>query len=110
VVAVWGTGFGLIDPPCATGNLNPAGPVSLAAGLRVFIADSSPQGVPVVYAPPQYAGAAPTLLCGVVQINLVVPTYVPPGIYQFLPWSGMERASGDQLVIPGTIGATIYVK
>jgi uncharacterized protein (TIGR03437 family) len=23
VVSVWGTGFGLIDPPCATGGLNP---------------------------------------------------------------------------------------
>ncbi|HSB16683.1 MAG TPA: SBBP repeat-containing protein [Bryobacteraceae bacterium] len=110
VVSVWGTGFGLIDPPCATGGLNPPGPVSLAAGISVDIADGSPPGVPVQYAPALYAGSAPTLPCGVVQINVQVPTYVAPGLYQFFPWSLMALPGGAQSVAIGTIGATISVK
>jgi uncharacterized protein (TIGR03437 family) len=110
VVSVWGTGFGLIDPSCATGGLNPPGPVNLAAGLSVFLADGSPPGVPVAYAPARYAGSAPALPCGVEQINLLVPTYVPPGLYQFFPWSAMDQAGGGQSVVQGGIGVTISVK
>jgi uncharacterized protein (TIGR03437 family) len=100
VVAVWGTGFGLIDPPCATGGLNPPGPVSLAAGFGVFIS-----GFPALY-----AGSAPTLPCGVMQINLLVPAYIAQGEYQLLPWSGMRNAGGDMQVAAGTVAVTISVK
>ena len=110
VVSVWGTGFGLIDPPCATGGLNPYGPVNLAAGLSVDIAVGSPPGIPVDYAPALYAGSAPGLPCGVVQINLLVPTYVEPGVFPFLPWSMMALAGGAQSAAEGTIGVTISVK
>lgn len=110
VVAVWGTGFGLTDPACATGGLNPPGPANLVAGLSAFIADGSPSGVPVVYAPARYAGGAPMLPCGVAQINLLVPTYVPAGVYQFFPWSAMEQPGGGYSVAMGTIGVTIFVK
>ena len=110
VVSVWGTGFGLIDPPCATGGFNPPGPVSLAAGLSVDIAGLTPPGVPVQYAPALYAGSAPTLPCGVVQINFLVPTDIPPGAYAFLPWSLMALPDGSQSAAAGTIGATISVK
>jgi uncharacterized protein (TIGR03437 family) len=34
-VMLWGTGFGSIDPPCATGGLNPPKAVRLAADLSV---------------------------------------------------------------------------
>jgi uncharacterized protein (TIGR03437 family) len=110
VVSVWGTGFGLIDPPCATGGLNPPVPANLAAGLSVLIADGSPQAVPVAYAPARYAGSAPTLPCGVEQINLQVPAYIQPGVYQFFPWSGMELSAGGQSVAMASIGVTIAVK
>jgi hypothetical protein len=41
--------------------------------------------------PAQYASSAPTLLCGVVQINMVVPAGLPPGPFQFAPWAVMSR-------------------
>jgi len=110
VVSVWGTGFGLIDPPCATGGLNPPGPVNLAAGLSVDIATGAPVGTPTPYAPALYAGSAPALPCGVVQINFQVPADVAPGVYQFFPLSLMELPGGSQSVASGTIGATISVK
>jgi uncharacterized protein (TIGR03437 family) len=108
IVAVWGTGFAPIDPPCSTGGLNPPGPVNLAGGLSVAMVDGTPPGGPA--APSLYAGSAPTLPCGVVQINFAVPTYLQPGVYQFSPmavtWlNGVEYSSGQ-----GTIGATIFVK
>jgi uncharacterized protein (TIGR03437 family) len=108
VVSVWGTGFGPIDPPCATGGLNPPGPVKLAAAFSVYIVDLSPPGGPA--APALYAGSAPTLPCGVVQINLLIPTYAEPGVYRFFPLSMMALAGGTEAVAPGSIGVTIFVK
>lgn len=110
VVSVWGTGFGLIDPPCTTGGLNPDGPVGLAAGLSVDIADATPPGVPVTYAPALYAGSAPKLACGVVQINLRVPEDIQPGVYRFFPWSLKELAGGGQSAVMGTVGVSLSVK
>jgi hypothetical protein len=55
-------------------------------------------------------GSAPGLPCGVVQINLLVPTYVEPGVFPFLPWSMMALAGGAQSAAEGTIGVTISVK
>jgi uncharacterized protein (TIGR03437 family) len=108
VVAVWGTGFGLIDPPCATGGLNPPGAVNLANGLSVETVGSSGPAGPG--APALYAGSAPTLPCGVVQINLRVPTDAEPGVYQFFPRSMMALAGGIESVAQGTTLVTISVK
>jgi uncharacterized protein (TIGR03437 family) len=86
IVAVWGTGFPPIDAPCSTGGLNPSGPVNLAAGWRVAF------GIEAVV----YAGSAPGLLCGIVQINLVVPAS-GPAIDRLLPQFGnplTNRAGG----------------
>jgi uncharacterized protein (TIGR03437 family) len=110
IVSVWGTGFGVTDPPCATGGLNPPGPLYLAAGLGVLIADGSPPGVPVRYASAAYAGAAPGLPCGVMQINLTVPAYIAAGEYQFFPWSAMEAPGGGTSAVMGTVGVTISVR
>jgi uncharacterized protein (TIGR03437 family) len=110
VVSVWGTGFGLTDPPCPTGGLNAPGPVNLAAGLSVLVAQGSPPGVPVLYAPALYAGGAPALPCGMEQVNLLVPADVATGPYQLFPWSAMELPAGGQSVVPGDIGVTISVK
>lgn len=110
VVSVFGTGFGLVAPSCVTGGLNPDGAANLAPGLAVFIADAEPPGVPVVYVPAAYAGNAPDQPCGLVQINLTVPDYVPPGVYRFFPWSVMILPGGDQLVVPGSTAVTISVR
>jgi uncharacterized protein (TIGR03437 family) len=110
VVSVWGTGFGLTDPPCATGGLNAPGSVNLAPDLSVSIADGSPPGVPVVYAPALYAGSAPALPCGVSQINFLVPIHLTPGVYPFFPWSLMALGGGAQSAAMGSIGVTISVK
>lgn len=110
VVAVWGTGFGLLDPTCATGGLNPDGPVKLSEELIVLIAEATPPGTPTITRPAQYAGSAPTLSCGVVQINLLVPETAAAGENQFFPWSTLRHPAGDSLVRMGTVGVTIFVK
>jgi uncharacterized protein (TIGR03437 family) len=110
VVSVFGTGFGLVDPTCKTGALNPAGAANLADGLVVLIADDSPPGVPVVFAPPAYAGNAPGQPCGVVQINVNVPDSLSPGSYRFFPWSAKRGPGGDEQVVSGSVGVTIVVK
>ena len=78
VVAAWGTGFGSADPGCATGGLNAPGPVKLAQGLSVTIG----RGGSV-----QYASGAPTLACGIVQINMQVPLDGPSGARALNPMS-----------------------
>jgi uncharacterized protein (TIGR03437 family) len=105
IVAIWGTGFGLLDPSCPTGGLNPPGPVNLAAGLGVDIADNLGPTVPALY-----AGSAPTLPCGVVQVNLLVPTYVQPGLYQFFLQSLMALGNGAESFVTGPFGVAIFVK
>jgi uncharacterized protein (TIGR03437 family) len=112
VVSVWGTGFGPLDPPCATGSLNAPGPVNLAAGFSVRLRDTQAPPSPDVLGeanPALYAGGAPTLLCGVVQINMLVPDYAAPGVFQFLPWSLMTRPAGDSLLAAGNTTVTIFV-
>ena len=97
-------------PRLRDGWLQPARACALAPGLAVFIADAQPQGLPVVYFPSAYAGTAPDQPCGLEQLNFAVPNDVSPGVYEFYPWSVMIRPGGDELVVPGSVGATISVK
>jgi uncharacterized protein (TIGR03437 family) len=97
IVAVWGTGFPPIDAPCATGGLNPSGPVNLAAGWIVSF------GIEEVV----YAGSAPGLLCGIVQINLLVPPSGPTND-RLLPQFG--NPSMNLVGGAASIGATVAVK
>ena len=113
VVSVWGTGFGPLGPRCRTGGLNAPSPVNLAGGFSVRLRDNqAPPSTDVLGSanPALYAGGAPTLLCGVVQINLLVPAYAAPGVFQFYPWSLMMRPGGDSLLAQGSAGVTIFVK
>jgi uncharacterized protein (TIGR03437 family) len=73
VVAMFGTGFGVTSTTCSTGGLNPAGPTSFAPNTVSIAARNGSH--PVV----TYAGGAPTLECGVAQVNFVVPEDTPPG-------------------------------
>ena len=104
IVSVWGTGVGTLSTPCMTGGLNPFSAIGLADGQTVFIQDG--QG----HYQPLYAGSAPTLACGVEQINLQIPAYATPPVYQFFPWSALESSDGSYDVNTGITGVTIYVK
>jgi uncharacterized protein (TIGR03437 family) len=105
IVTVWGTGYGQTDPPCQSGGLNPPYAASLSRGMSALIynADPSLMGVQVP-ASVTYAGSAPTLVCGVVQINFQVPENIAPGSYSFSPW-----IAGNGMIGSPT-SATIAVK
>jgi uncharacterized protein (TIGR03437 family) len=104
VVALYGTGFGLTDPPCSTGALNAPIAVNLASGVAVALNGDSP-GSPQV----QYAGGAPGLLCGVAQINMVVPHQTPAGVFELVPLIEM-RTQNSYTAVYNMLGATIAVK
>ena len=69
-VSIWGTGFGSIDPACATGGVNPYAAIDLNAAVSLSIY-GAPIGEVVSAA---YAGSAPGMACGVSQINFQVPS------------------------------------
>lgn len=103
VVSLYGTGFGQTDPSCTTGALNAPVAANLALGVTVTINGSG--AAPRV----EYAGGAPTLLCGVVQVNVVVPIQTPSGPFGVVPW-WQRRIGGDATGVQNNIGATIVVK
>ena len=101
IVAVWGTGYGQTNPPCPIGGVNLPYAAPLSPGTSALIFNVFPDGVQVP-TPVQYAGSAPTLPCGVVQVNFQVPVDIAPGTFSFLP----SIQNGYQ----PSIGATIAVK
>jgi uncharacterized protein (TIGR03437 family) len=104
VVSLYGTGFGQTDPPCATGAVNPNGLSSLAPGIQATI-DTPGSGHPVI----NYAGGAPTLLCGMTQINMVVPAGTPPGDFYVTPALSW-KAGSTVTTFQGQVYATIVVR
>jgi uncharacterized protein (TIGR03437 family) len=105
VVTVWGTGYGQTNPPCPTGGLNVPDAVPLSPGISALIYNADPKLLGVQEpAPVQYAGSAPTLVCGIVQINFQVPVNAAPGAYSFSPWIAGNGTIGS------LTGATIAVK
>ena len=109
VVAVWGTGYGQTNPPCPIGGLNLPYAAPLSPGTSALISSISPNGAPTKLRPARYAGSAPTLVCGVVQINFQVPEDAAPGTFSFLPWIQLVDGNTTALNQP-QIGATIAVK
>jgi uncharacterized protein (TIGR03437 family) len=111
VVTVWGTGYGQTNPPCPTGGLNVPDAEPLSPGISALIYNvvPNPFGVRIVPAPVQYAGSAPSLVCGVVQINFQVPVNISPGTFSFLPWIQLVDGNTTSQYQP-PIGATIAVK
>jgi uncharacterized protein (TIGR03437 family) len=103
VVAVWGTGYGQTNPPCPIGGLNVPDAVPLSPGVSALIYYVDPNSG-LQLAPVQYAGSAPTLVCGIVQINFQVPMNVAPGAFSFSP------AIGENGTIQALTSATIAVK
>lgn len=109
VVAVWGTGYGPTNPACLTGGINVPDAAPLSPGISALILNVDPGGGAGLQTPVQYAGSAPTLVCGMVQINFQVPLDIAPGTYSFLPWIQFEDATTTAGYDP-QIGASIAVK
>ena len=108
VVTLWGTGFGATDPPCATGGMNVPAAANLAPDRSVLLADIVVPGVAGRINPAYYAGSAPALLCGIEQINMLVPSYAQ-GAFLFFPESVIAIANGHTST-GTTVGVTIAVK
>lgn len=110
VVTIWGTGFGPTDPACASGGLNAPIAANLAQGLSVTLIDLATTSGLIAGRenPALYAGSAPTLLCGVVQINMLVPSYAQ-GDYLFFP-DVVMAIPGGTTSNQSVIGVTIAVK
>ena len=70
VIVLYLTGGGATNPPAADGIVV-TGPQNLAARAAVFLGATE--------AAPLYAGAAPSLVAGAVQINVRVPANAPAG-------------------------------
>jgi uncharacterized protein (TIGR03437 family) len=89
VVAIYATGGGQTEPPSTDGEVV-SGPRSLALAVRVTIG-----GLP---AKVLYAGAAPALVAGVVQINVEVPQGVPSGDVAVMVTIDEVSSQGDATV------------
>ena len=72
VISVFGTGGGHTNPPGVTGSVTPV-PKTSADLLTISGATATVGGVPATV---QFAGAAPGLVTGVLQMNIVVPNGV----------------------------------
>lgn len=92
-VTFFGTGYGPLVPPCATGGLNPptAVPLFWTGSPIANLTTDTPYAL-------QYEGSAPTLLCGIVQFNFQVPITTPSGPFLLTPY-----------INPG-YGSTIFVR
>jgi uncharacterized protein (TIGR03437 family) len=94
VVQLYGTGFGLLTPPAADGTVVGTPLPALREQVRVEIGGVAAQVL--------YAGPAPGLVAGVMQINALVPTGVAPGspsVRVFMAGDVLSRA-----------GTTLFVR
>jgi uncharacterized protein (TIGR03437 family) len=98
IVTLWGTGFPPLQSPCATGGLNPDGPAYLAADYSVNVVGGGTV---------EYAGGAPTLACGVVQINMQVPASAASGPLLLTP---QVCINGGLTCTSQETGSILYVK
>jgi len=70
IIAIYGTGGGMTSPAGQTGDLSPLSQAALTLPVAVQIAGPN-------YAEVIYAGAAPGLISGLFQINVIVPDTLP---------------------------------
>ncbi len=102
IVSVWGTGLGPLATPCSDGNPNANAAVFLAPGYSTVI--DGRQDIKV-----WYSGGAPQLLCGVMQINVQIPSGTPSGNFVLAPWADYQSGN-TSISSQSPIGATIVVK
>jgi uncharacterized protein (TIGR03437 family) len=100
VVTLWGTGFGPLAQACTAGGLNASGPVNFASGYGVQLNPGGRVGTI------EYAGGAPTLLCGVYQIDLLIPVGTHSGPLSVIP--GAMAPSGNSG--GAFVGSVVYVQ
>jgi len=83
VISIYATGEGQINPPGVTGSVTsstPPYPKPVATPVTLVFVVPGPGGTTVnVPATITYAGEAPALVSGVLQVNAVVPASVPSG-------------------------------
>ncbi len=112
IVAVWGTGYGRTDPPCQSGGLNLPYAAPLSTGMSALILLGVDPNLPAGVQKPasvRYAGSAPTVVCGIVQVNFQIPKDVAPGVFSLLP--GVQLVDGNTTSsYQPQIGSTIAVK
>jgi len=94
VVSVYGTGGGATNPAGVTGGNAPLSPLEFLS-LPVT-AELGPNAADV-----SFAGAAPTLVSGVFQINIVIPQNLPTGLSQ---WPVTVKVGGAM-----SPGVTTYI-
>ena len=58
----------------------------------------------------RYAGSAPTLACGVVQINMQVPANAAPGALALTPEVVFMQDGTTYFVDPSVGGSTIFIQ
>ncbi len=75
IISLWGTGFGQ-TAGCMTGELNISAAVSVTKPLPGFPGPFPSQSPSITY-----MGGAPTFLCGIEQINVLIPLDASPGPY-----------------------------
>ena len=93
VVQIFGTGEGQLVPPVQTGSVTPAVapfPKPAATPINVTIGGQPAQI--------EYAGEAPTLVSGVIQINAVVPAGTPSGNQPLVITIGSGTNSTQQTI------------
>ncbi|MCE5306822.1 MAG: hypothetical protein LLG20_04200, partial [Acidobacteriales bacterium] len=93
IVTLYATGFGVTSPVLADGSLAGLPLAKLAASIRVFVGGNEAELL--------YAGPAPGLIAGMMQINIRVPESVAPGNAALLVVAGQN---------PSQPGVTLAVK
>jgi len=98
-VVLFGTGGGQTSPPSVEGDVTPPGLRPLVITPKVVVLGNPESGsTPLPYLNVQYAGAAPTLLSGVTQINTTLPDTIP-AVYGYpagtLPLAAVNEPSGS---------------
>jgi uncharacterized protein (TIGR03437 family) len=82
IVSIYATGEGVLNPPVATGSVtskNPPYPVPVASPVSVTFQVTTNGNTVNIPANVTYAGEAPELVSGALQVNVVIPTLVPSG-------------------------------
>lgn len=87
IVSIWATGVGALAAPLRDGQIAQGPPPLLAATPSVYVG-------PSLLAEVQYAGQAPEMVAGAIQINVVIPADTPPGpMVPIYVYEGYQRAT-----------------
>jgi uncharacterized protein (TIGR03437 family) len=76
-VMLFGTGGGQTSPPSVAGEVTPLELRPLVTTPQAAIIGIPQMQPPAIFLNVEYAGAAPTLLSGVTQINVTLPNTIP---------------------------------